>query len=71
MPEVSSSSPVGRSLKSIDAEITAEGNKIRDLKGQKASKEVIDVAVKALLALKAEFKTVAGKDWDPKGNLNY
>ena len=51
----------------LDAQITAQGNKIRDLKSQKAAKDVIDTAVKSLLALKAEFKRVVGKDWDPKG----
>lgn len=51
----------------LDAKITAQGGKIRDLKSQKAAKDVIDVEVKALLALKAEFKKAVGKDWDPKG----
>lgn len=55
------------SLEKIDSEITEVGNKIRELKSQKASKEVIDCEVKKLLALKASFKTAAGKDWDPKG----
>lgn len=58
----------GKSLESIDSSIIAQGNKIRDLKVQKASKEAIEVEVKALLAFKAEFKTAAGKDWDPKGD---
>jgi len=30
---------------------------------------VIDKEVQKLLAAKAEFKSVAGKDWDPKGNI--
>ncbi len=54
-------------LEAIDAQITAQGTKIRDLKSKKAGKDVIDAEVKALLALKSEFKNVAGKDWDPKG----
>lgn len=56
-------------IASLDAQITAQGNKIRDLKSQKAAKDVIDAEVKALLTLKAEFKKAAGKDWDPKGWL--
>ncbi len=58
-------------MQSIDEAIIAQGNKIRDLKGQKATKDVIDKEVKQLLAFKAEFKTAAGKDWDPKGKYLY
>ncbi len=49
----------------IDRKITDQGNKIRQLKGQKAEKSVIDTEVKVLLALKAEYKKVTGKDWKP------
>ncbi len=58
---------VASAAASIDAQITSQGNKIRDLKSQKSSKEAIDIEVKSLLSLKAEFKKVVGKDWDPKG----
>lgn len=54
-------------MEGIDSAITAQGNKIRDLKNQKASKEAIDKEVKQLLALKADFKLAAGKEWNPKG----
>ncbi|ODM95546.1 Bifunctional glutamate/proline--tRNA ligase [Orchesella cincta] len=64
----SSMSESDSALASIDAQITAQGNRVRELKGQKATKDAIDAEVKALLALKAEFKKVAGRDWDPKGN---
>jgi bifunctional glutamyl/prolyl-tRNA synthetase len=57
----------GNPLQKIDSDITAQGNKIRDLKSQKASKEIVEAEVKKLLALKTAFKAVAGKDWDPKG----
>lgn len=68
MPELTAmASTNGSSVESLDAQITAQGNKIRELKGQKASKDIIEGEVKALLALKAEFKKVAGRDWDPKG----
>lgn len=59
----------GGEIAALDAKIAAQGNRIRDLKGQKAGKEVIDAEVKTLLGLKAEFKKAAGKDWDPKGEL--
>jgi len=49
----------------LDAKITAQGNKVRELKSAKADKATIDAAVKVLLELKAEFKKVSGKDWKP------
>merc|ERR1740128_452688 len=60
-------SPVQKSLSTPDvntlnSQIKVAGDKVRDLKTTKAE---IDVAVKELLALKAEFKSVSGKDWSP------
>jgi len=49
----------------IDAKIKAQGDKIRELKAAKSAKDVIDPAVKGLLALKAEFKAATGLDWKP------
>lgn len=66
---VAAISSTNSALETLDAQITAQGTKIRDLKSKKAAKEVIDAEVKALLALKSEFKNAAGKDWDPKGML--
>ncbi|XP_062828337.1 bifunctional glutamate/proline--tRNA ligase isoform X5 [Anolis carolinensis] len=45
--------------------VSAQGDVVRDLKSKKASKEDIDVAVKQLLALKAEYKEKTGKDYKP------
>ena len=73
----------------LNSQIKSAGDKVRDLKTNKAEKvyglffirqmqmyiqivlffsfqqAVIDAAVKELLALKAEFKSVSGKDWSP------
>eukprot|EP00937_MAST-01D_sp_MAST-1D-sp2_P004645 g4645.t1 len=49
----------------IEAEIGAVGAKIRDLKAAKGDKGAIDAAVKELLALKAKYKEVTGKDHGP------
>ncbi|XP_013406588.1 bifunctional glutamate/proline--tRNA ligase isoform X2 [Lingula anatina] len=49
----------------LDKKITDQGNKVRELKGQKAAKDEVDAAVKTLLALKAEYKAATGKDWKP------
>lgn len=45
--------------------ISAQGDKVRKLKSEKAEKGVIDVEVKALLAFKAEYKNLTSKDWKP------
>nr|CAH7725356.1 unnamed protein product [Callosobruchus chinensis] len=45
--------------------ISAQGDKVRDLKTKKADKAVVDAEVKTLLALKAEFKALTGKEWKP------
>ncbi|KAJ8309483.1 hypothetical protein KUTeg_014357 [Tegillarca granosa] len=49
----------------INAKIVDQGNKVRSLKEKKAAKDEIDAAVKVLLALKADYKNVTGKDWKP------
>merc|ERR1711874_474894 len=38
---------------------------VRKLKGEKAQKAEIEAAVKVLLGLKAEYKSLSGKDWKP------
>lgn len=45
--------------------IKAQGDKIRKLKLEKAPKCSIDPEVQALLKIKAEYKTLTGKDWTP------
>ncbi|KAF5270207.1 hypothetical protein FQA39_LY08421 [Lamprigera yunnana] len=45
--------------------IAAQGDKVRDLKSKKANKSIIEAEVKILLALKADFKALTGKDWKP------
>ena len=49
----------------LNEEITAAGNKVRDLKSKKAEKVEIDTAVATLLDLKAKYKAATGKDWKP------
>ena len=49
----------------LSNEITAAGNKVRDLKAKKAEKAKIDSAVAALLDLKAKYKAAIGQDWKP------
>jgi len=49
----------------IELKIVAQGEKIRQLKAAKATKDVIQPEVAALLAFKAEYKAATGTDWKP------
>ena len=49
----------------IHNKIVEQGNKVRNLKSSKASKEDIKAAVDVLLQLKQEFKTATNIDWKP------
>ncbi|XP_045527430.1 bifunctional glutamate/proline--tRNA ligase isoform X2 [Pieris brassicae] len=52
-------------ISDILTKITAQGDKVRKLKGEKADKSAVDVEVKNLLNLKAQYKSITGKDWTP------
>ncbi|XP_015186002.1 PREDICTED: bifunctional glutamate/proline--tRNA ligase isoform X2 [Polistes dominula] len=49
----------------LSEEIQKQGDKVRQLKSEKASKEVIDQEVKVLLNLKSDYKTATGQEWKP------
>lgn len=49
----------------LNEQIAKQGNLVRDLKSQKADKSKVDVEVKTLLKLKADFKAQTGTDWTP------
>lgn len=49
----------------LNNKITVQGNKVRELKANKAAKEEIDAGVKVLLSLKAEYKKLTKEDWKP------
>ncbi|XP_047034179.1 bifunctional glutamate/proline--tRNA ligase isoform X2 [Helicoverpa zea] len=46
-------------------QIAAQGDKVRRIKAEKAEKSVVDVEVKNLLNLKAQYKAITGTDWTP------
>jgi len=56
------SSPVADQL---NEDIAAQGDKVRQLKADKADKVAIDTAVSVLLGLKTKYKTLTGNDWKP------
>uniref|UniRef100_A0A8B9HYL2 Bifunctional glutamate/proline--tRNA ligase n=1 Tax=Astyanax mexicanus TaxID=7994 RepID=A0A8B9HYL2_ASTMX len=49
----------------LHGRVAEQGEVVRKLKGEKASKDQIDAAVKQLLALKAEYKQVTGQEYKP------
>ncbi|KAK3924680.1 Bifunctional glutamate/proline--tRNA ligase [Frankliniella fusca] len=59
------SAPVNSNTAELNASIVQQGDKVRQLKAEKASKEVIDAEVKVLLSLKSNFKNLTGSDWKP------
>merc|ERR1712168_721580 len=48
--------------------VTAQGNKIRELKSKKAGKEEIMKEVEVLKSLKAEYKAATGSEYDANKN---
>lgn len=62
------SSAPSNSVLNVDellTKIADQGNKIRILKSEKSSKNIIDAEVKVLLDLKAEYKLATGQEWKP------
>ncbi|XP_017113713.1 bifunctional glutamate/proline--tRNA ligase isoform X1 [Drosophila elegans] len=59
------STPTANDAVSVNASIVRQGDLVRDLKGKKAAKPEIDAAVKTLLELKAQYKSLTGQDWKP------
>ncbi|XP_060548467.1 bifunctional glutamate/proline--tRNA ligase isoform X2 [Pantherophis guttatus] len=51
--------------KTLYDNVAEQGEVVRKLKAEKASKDHIDAAVKMLLALKAEYKQKTGQDYKP------
>ena len=51
----------------VNDKIVAQGNKIREMKSGGSDKASVKAAVDVLLALKAEYKGIAGTEWKPSG----
>ncbi|XP_077032045.1 bifunctional glutamate/proline--tRNA ligase isoform X3 [Agelaius phoeniceus] len=68
LPQTSNTVPGGPDTpeaKALFSKVALQGDEVRKLKAEKADKEKIDVAVKELLQLKAQYKSVAGVDYKP------
>ncbi|KFV67057.1 Bifunctional glutamate/proline--tRNA ligase, partial [Dryobates pubescens] len=60
-----SSGPETPEAKALFSKVALQGDEVRRLKSEKAEKEKIDAAVKELLQLKAQYKSVAGVEYKP------
>ncbi|KFQ41391.1 Bifunctional glutamate/proline--tRNA ligase, partial [Nestor notabilis] len=60
-----SSGPDTPEAKAMFNKVALQGDEVRKLKAEKAEKEKIDAAVKELLQLKAQYKSIAGVDYKP------
>ncbi|XP_068259281.1 bifunctional glutamate/proline--tRNA ligase isoform X3 [Nyctibius grandis] len=68
LPQASNTVPSGPDTpeaKALFSKVALQGDEVRKLKSEKAEKEMIDAAVKELLQLKAQYKSVAGVDYKP------
>ncbi|XP_021248652.1 bifunctional glutamate/proline--tRNA ligase isoform X3 [Numida meleagris] len=68
LPQASNTVPSGpdtTEAKALFNKVALQGDEVRKLKAEKAEKEKIDAAVKELLQLKAQYKSVAGVDYKP------
>ncbi|KFQ38510.1 Bifunctional glutamate/proline--tRNA ligase, partial [Mesitornis unicolor] len=68
LPQMSNTVPSGPDTpeaKALFSKVALQGDEVRKLKLEKAEKEKIDAAVKELLQLKAQYKSVAGVDYKP------
>ncbi|XP_030355911.1 bifunctional glutamate/proline--tRNA ligase isoform X6 [Strigops habroptila] len=59
------SGPDTPEAKAMFNKVALQGDEVRKLKAEKAEKEKIDAAVKELLQLKAQYKSIAGIDYKP------
>ncbi|XP_058692130.1 bifunctional glutamate/proline--tRNA ligase isoform X2 [Poecile atricapillus] len=68
LPQASNTEPSGPDTpeaKALFSKVALQGDEVRKLKAEKADKEKIDVAVKELLQLKAQYKSFTGVDYKP------
>ncbi|TRZ10646.1 hypothetical protein HGM15179_016462 [Zosterops borbonicus] len=68
LPQTANTAPSGPDTpeaKALFSKVALQGDEVRKLKAEKADKEKIDVAVKELLQLKAQYKSVAGVEYKP------
>lgn len=55
-----------KEVDALDNKIIAQGDKVRQLKLEKAATNIINSEVQKLLSLKEEYKKVSGTEWKPR-----
>ncbi|XP_067619786.1 bifunctional glutamate/proline--tRNA ligase [Eurosta solidaginis] len=63
--EKSPDTPSSDVVNALLTKIAVQGDKIRQLKFNNAYKGVLDIEIKLLLALKADYTSLTGQDWKP------
>ncbi|XP_075451697.1 bifunctional glutamate/proline--tRNA ligase isoform X1 [Ascaphus truei] len=64
-PSSTPACPNSADSKSLSEKVAEQGERVRKLKAEKASKENVDEAVKLLISLKVEYKEKTGQDYKP------
>ncbi|KAJ8713866.1 hypothetical protein PYW08_007486 [Mythimna loreyi] len=64
-PQQQSQTDDNKQIAVLLTQIATQGDKVRRVKAEKAEKSVVDVEVKNLLNLKAQYKAITGTDWTP------
>lgn len=65
-PAADTKSADNKDTEALNQKLIAQGNKVRQLKSDKAGKEAINNEVQVLLELKKEFKSLTGNEWKPQ-----
>uniref|UniRef100_A0A7M5TTE7 Glutamyl-tRNA synthetase n=2 Tax=Clytia hemisphaerica TaxID=252671 RepID=A0A7M5TTE7_9CNID len=66
-PVASTTVSLSPEAESVVQKITEQGNKIRDMKTNKAAKEALQPEIDQLLKLKSEYKAITGSDYQAPG----
>ncbi|XP_046685858.1 LOW QUALITY PROTEIN: bifunctional glutamate/proline--tRNA ligase-like, partial [Homalodisca vitripennis] len=59
-----------KDVEALNQSIVSQGNKVRQLKSEKAPKDVINAEVQQLLELKKEYKKSTGTEWKPQETVS-
>ncbi|KAG8266743.1 hypothetical protein J6590_065252 [Homalodisca vitripennis] len=59
-----------KDVEALNQSIVSQGNKVRQLKSEKAPKDVINDEVQQLLELKKEYKKSTGTEWKPQETVS-
>lgn len=61
----------GNTVENLNIMIKEQGDKIRKMKAEKVSKDILSPEIQELLKLKNEFKQLTGNDWKPSTDTSF